>query len=632
MNATPKAPSTALVRVLLVEDDPSDHRLVIDLLDQVPATRFLIDWAQSLADGLDRIKHATFDICLLDLRLPDGDGLDLASAADTLGLSLPIIVLSGFPSIEPDRRALALGATGFLEKDKLDPLTLERAIRYAVHQRKIATNIARQAFVDERTGLISPALYRERLDRALAFAKRRDRELAVMMIDLAFDPSQAAGEDQTDAVLAAAGRALAGALRETDSIARLSDRRLVLLIEGMRNLDHAATVARKTLRLLRAPIDVEGRTIAIAPSIGIAIYPHVGGHGDALMREAEAAMRRAMEENAGNCRFSSERIDHEAREGIILEKAFTLAFEHRELRLRFHPEVRRSGRPAGPADSAGLADHARPADRAGPAGLGGPAGRVGLAGLAFWRHPDRGWLPMDRTLANTEDEALIKGIANWSLAAAAEQLLAWQRDGLRPARLSLAFPFLRRPALAFLRQAVEEQVVSRKVAPDHIELDLQEDLVLEDAQRGCSDLAKLKATGVRLTLDGFGAGKAAIQDLRHDLLDGLKLAPELHQDLPGIAWKETLLRALINLGHNLGLEVSARDAHDQRLFALLKRLGCDVIQLTALPPMSADAATAWLQTLGSGALHPRPGPEVLVPKGRPPNQAPAKAPPTATRD
>ena len=347
MNATPKAPSTALIRVLLVEDEPSDHRLVIDLLDQIPATRFLIDWARSLADGLDRVKHAAFDVCLLDLRLPDGDGLDLVTATDALGLPLPIIILSGFPSIEQDRHALTLGAAGFLEKDKLDPYTLERVIRYAIHQRKISTNIARQAFIDEGTGLISPALYRERLDRALAFAKRRDREFAVMMIDLAFDPDLESGESLTDAVLAGAGKELADALRKTDSIARLSDRRLALLIEGMRNLDHAATVARKTLRILRMPIDIEGRTITMVPSIGIAIYPHVGGDGGALMRQAEAALRLAMDEDGGNCRFGSERIDHEAREGIILEKAFTLAFEHRELRLRFHPEVRRNGRLAG---------------------------------------------------------------------------------------------------------------------------------------------------------------------------------------------------------------------------------------------------------------------------------------------
>lgn len=603
MNAPPKAPSTRLLRVLLVEDDPNDHRLVVDLLDQIRDTRFLIDWARNLASARDRLEHAAFDVCLLDLRLPDGDGLDLAAEADTIGLSLPIIPLTGFPTIGQDERALTLGAAGFLEKDKLDPLTLDRTIRYAIHQRKVTEGMARQAFVDERTGLIRPALYRERLNRALAFAKRRDRELAVMMIDLAFDPGLGDDEGLRDAALAAVGRKLAGALRKTDSIARLSDKRLALLIEGMRSLDHAATVARKTLRLLRQPIEIEDRTVSLAPSVGVAIYPREGGEGEILMRHAEAAMRRAIDEGRGCCRFSSERIDREAQEGIILEKAFSIAFEHRELRLRFHPEISRSGRVAG------------------------------LAGAVFWRHPDKGWLPMGHSLADTDDETLIKGITDWSLAAAAEQVLAWQREGLKPPRLSLAFPFRRHPALALLASAVQEQVEERQVPPERIELDLQEDLVCDDTRRGCSNLASLKATGIRLALDDFGQGRVAIRDLRHDLLNSLKLSADLHRDLKRDRRKETLVKALINLGHNLSLDVGARGASDQRLFSLLKSLGCDSIQLTALSPMSADAATAWLKSMGGGeASQPRPKPEILVPKNQPSVRIRIKSSPPSPQD
>ncbi len=602
MTAALRAPSTRLIRVLLVEDDPIDHRLVVDLLDQVPMVRFLIDCARNLADGLDRLTRATFDVCLIDLSLPDGDGLDLIASADTLGLTLPMIALTGSPSFEQDQRALVLGAAGFLEKDKLDPPTLERLIRYTIHQRKITASLVRHAFIDEGTGLISAGLYRERLDRALAFTRRHDREFAVMMIDLAFEPGLKADDRLIDTALAAVGKRLAGALRETDSVARLSSQQLALLIEGMRSLDHAATVARKVLRLLRTPIDVDDHAVILTPSIGIAVYPREGGEGDALIRQTEAAMRRAIDEGGGCYRFASERLDHEAREGAILEKAFNIAFDHRELRLRFHPEVHQTGRPAG------------------------------LGGLIFWRHPDQGWLPMDHMLANTDDETLIKGIADWSLAAAAEQILAWQQDGLKPPRLSLAIPFLQRPALAILKQAVREQVEKRHVSPRLIEIDLQEDLVLEDARRGYSDLASLKATGIRLALDDFGKGRTAIQDLRHDLLDGLKLTPELHRDLTGNKLKETRVRALISLGHNLGLDVTARDARDQHLFTLLKQLGCDVIQLTALSPMSADAAAAWLRTMSSETPLPTARPQILVPKIRSQHQANVKSPPPITND
>ncbi len=588
MNATSPAPSTALFRVLLVDDDPSDRQLVTDLLDAVPTARFLIDWTRNLADGLDQLRNAAFDICLFDPHLPDGNGLDLLASADVLGLMLPMIVLTNEPSVQQDHRALSLGASAFLDKGKLDPSMLERVIRYAVRQQKIAGGLARRILVDEATGLISATLYKDRLERALVFAHRRNSEVAVMLIDLAFAADQHDGNCLPNAVLANCGRRLAGELRETDSIARLSEHRLGLLVEGIHSLHHAATVARKVLRKLREPVVIEGRTIEINPSMGVAIYPREGRDGDHLMRQAETAMRRVITDGAEWCRFGSERIDFEAREGMVIERAFGIAFERRELRLRFHPEVYLKGH------------------------------QNSLACEIFWRHPDRGWLPLDSSLAETDEEVLIKGLADWAFASAGRQLKAWDKEGLKPKRLSLALPFCHRLALAPIEQAVRDQVQSEGFAPDRIVLDLQENLIATDTRRSNADLMSLKATGIRLALDGFGHGQIAFQNLCHGVLDSLKLAPDLYQELPGAASSERLIQALIDFGHGLDLMVSAKGARDQRQFALLKRLGCDAVQLSAFPPMSAEGATAWLHAIAekpatSGA-GPLPAPEVFVPK------------------
>ena len=608
MNATSRAPSTALIRVLLVDNDLGDRKLVTDLLDQIQGTRFLIEAVGALTDGRDRLEHARYDVCLLALNLPDGDGLDLLASMEVLGPTLPVVALADCASIEQDRRALALGASGFLDKNQLDPATLERAVRYGIHQHEIAAGLARQALRDEATGLISPALYRDRLDRALAFARRRDREVAVMMIDLAFDPKLERDDRLTDAVLAKVGKQLAGELRETDSIARLAERRLGLLIEGMRTPNHAAMVAKKVLRRLRTGFDVEGRAIDLVPSMGIAIYPREGGEGDLLLRRAESALRQALAEGGGCCRFSSERIDHEARAEMVQEKAFAAAFERRELRLRFHPEVHFG------------------------------AGRTGLAGEVFWRHPDQGWLPLDARLAVSDDETLIKGIVDWALAAAAEQLLAWEQRGLKRPRLTLSMPFRRRPTLALLKKAVLAQVTPRQIAADRIELEIAEDLVLADIRHGFSDLAELKATDVRLALDGFGQGRVAIQDLGSDVLDSVRLAPGLCRRLAEDDRAKTLIRALVNLGHDLGLSVTAKGARDHHQFALLKQLGCDALQLAAaLPPMNAAAAASWLRTRPPGLEGKVPtraarSPEIIAPGDRLPGQTAKTARPLLPPD
>ncbi|MGI9504201.1 MAG: EAL domain-containing protein, partial [Geminicoccaceae bacterium] len=209
-------------------------------------------------------------------------------------------------------------------------------------------------------------------------------------------------------------------------------------------------------------------------------------------------------------------------------------------------------------------------------------------------------------------------LADWAFASAGRQLKVWDKEGLRLTRLSLALPFRHRLALPHMEQAVRDQIQSEGFAPDRIVLDLQENLIATDTRHSNADLMSLKATGIRLALDGFGQGQIAFQNLCHGVLDSLKLAPGLCEGLPGAPPGERLIQALIDFGHGLDLTVSAKGTRDQRQFALLKRLGCDTVQLSAFPPMSAEGATAWLRTIAekpavSGAK-PLPSPEILVPK------------------
>ena len=592
MNTISRTPSPELIRVLLVEDDPASNRLLQDLLDAAGTVRFLIDGAKSLEDGLDRLQHGAFDVCLLSSKLKDGDGLDLLVLAKTRSLALPVIVLDegGRPGL--DQRALALGALACLDKGGLSPKSLERAIRYGIHQQKLAKDLAQGALFDEATGLSSPSLYKDRLDRAIAFARRNGLRVAVMLIEPAI-PKEREAEKATLA-LAKAGRKLTGALREMDTVARLGDRRLALLIEAMPGIGQAAFVARKVLKLLDNPPNLEGQPGQSAPdaaiqhpSIGVAIYPSEGVDGETLMRRAEAALRKARSLGGARCRFASERIDHEARPSVILERSLKDAIKRRELRLRFHPEM-----------------HFRRQD-------------MSLAAEAFWRHPKEGWQPVDPALARLDDDRQLADLVDWVLTAIFERMLAWRKAGLERAKLSIALPLQKPSFLPLLTNAIEQQTIAKEGVASQLEIDLPEGLVLTAHQGSENGLKDLKATGVRLAIDGFGGGGIKLQDLPFDLLDGLKLAPHLHRFPKGDKTGETLLKAIITLGHSLNLEVTAKAAEDQRQFALLKELGCDAVQLRGLlAPMSAKAATNWLraspnQEQQSSRDKPKAKPEVL---------------------
>lgn len=159
MNAYRRAPFDDPIRVLLVEDSHDDYRLICDLLDTVADTCFSIDWARDLAAGRDRLETACFDVCLIDQRLPDGDGLDLLETILIQDCPSPAIMLTGHGSLELDRQAMERGAAGFLDKNRIDPSLLARTIRYAIRQQEITARLTRRVTTDELTGLVSRFMF-----------------------------------------------------------------------------------------------------------------------------------------------------------------------------------------------------------------------------------------------------------------------------------------------------------------------------------------------------------------------------------------------------------------------------------------------------------------------------------------
>lgn len=566
MNAERRAPPLLPVRVLLVTESSDDHRLIADLLDSVTDTRFSIDWARSLEAGRSRLETSRFDACLVDHQLPDGNGLNLLQTATIQGLTLPMIVVSDHPSPAVDRQAMTLGAAGFLEKDQLSPTFLERTIRYAIRQRRVAADFARLTLRDDATGLVGPTLFRDRLACALAAAPRRDRQVAVIVIDLGDDAVDGGDERQASARLMAAAKRLLRLLRETDTIAKLAEHQLALIVEDLRKPKHAALVAEKILDSLTVTDSSDVAGDAAAPSLGIALYPAECSEIETLLRLADAAMRQAKAEGGRRYRFGSERIDREARNDMLAHNALQNALLRKELKLRFRPEVALQGH------------------------------RVGLSTETFWDRPDQDGMSMAELLSTADDPRLIDALTDWTWTAAAWQMQSWQTTGFD--RITLALPCLSRRAgdLPILARKIDALIKSAALCSDRIELDLPADLALSDLAGGGHALSALKATGIRLALDDFGQSRATLYDLRGHLLDSLKLSHHLYQGLPGDGRRETLIKAIVGLGHDLDLWVVANGVADERQYAFLREAGCDAIQLRhSCPPLSAEAATAWLQ-------------------------------------
>lgn len=560
------------IRVLLIEDNEEDYRRTCDLLDGARLATFTIDRARSVKEALIRLDSGAHDVCLLEPRLPDGQGLELVRAAQNRGCRAPIIMLTGCGTLELDLEAMALGAADFLDKGQVDATLLERTIRYAVTRHRETERINRLAQYDELTGLANRSLFQDRLARALAWARRHDRLAAVMILDLnGFKAvNDQLGHGAGDRLLTIMAGRLTKRLRETDTIARLGGDEFALLIENLAKPEHAALVARKLLDTVAPPIELDGGQVTVTASLGVALYPKDGADAAALVREADRAMYRAKAEGGNLCRFGSDQMQRRIQRGALLEADLRRALTRSELLLHYQPQVT-----------------LRP-------------GALGISAMVRWAHPELGLIGPERFLPLAEDSGLVPPLTEWLFEAACAQARYWSELNLGPVHLAL--PLLSRQQLRWsgLPGRLQDYLRDAQLAPARLEIEIAEPLLLADADAGGAGLAALEEIGVRIALDGFGSGPMSLRSLELGLLHTIKLVREMHQEVPDDQQRGALIRAIVSLAKDLGLRVVAEgvDRHDQ--LAFLRRIGCDAVQaFMSCPPLPADACTSWLRQASS---------------------------------
>jgi diguanylate cyclase (GGDEF)-like protein len=583
------------IRVLVVEADDADFRTTQAWLDAAPHLDFAVGRAGDLATALERLRTGTFDACLVDHRLPDGDGLELARAAQKARFPVPVIMLSGAATLELDLQAMALGVADFLDKKRLDPVRLERTIRYALARQRQAERLSHLAQYDELTGLANRSLFQDRLERALAWARRHERLAAVMILDLNDFKAinDGLGHLAGDRLLAIMAKRLRGRLRETDTVARLGGDEFAILIENLAKPEYAALVARKLLDTVAPPASIDGQEVVVTASLGVALYPRDGKTGPELVRQADRAMYRAKAEGGNLCRFSSEQLERRVQRGALLGTDLRRVLEQGEFELHYQPQVTLT------------------------------PGALGISAMIRWSHPQLGLIGPERFLSLAEDTGLLEALTSWLFEAACRQARRWRDQGLD--RVHLALPLLSRQQLAWsgLTERLAVCLRTAGLTPGSLEIELSEELLLNAADAGGGALAALKALGVRLALDGYGRGPTSLRSLQVGVLDTLKLARELHQDVPGDSQRTAVVGAIVALARELGLRVVAEAVDRQEQLACLRRRGCDAVQaFMSCPPLPAEACTSWLRQ-ASARRQREPTPALVGPSPSGPERASA---------
>jgi diguanylate cyclase (GGDEF)-like protein/PAS domain S-box-containing protein len=419
---------------------------------------------------------------------------------------------------------------------------------------------------DPLTGLSNRLTLESRLLQALADARRHERKLAVLFIDLdRFKTiNDSLGHQTGDLMLIEVARRLTGRLRLTDIIARLGGDEFVVVVPDLSEAAAAAQVAQQLIAELGRPIQAERHTLHTSGSIGIAMYPGDGETVEALMQNADTAMYHAKEKGRDNFQFFAVEMTAAANERLLVENRLRSALGQREFILHYQPKV-------------------NPGD-----------GRIcGLEALVRWQHPGHGMIAPDRFIPIAEETGLIVGIGQWVLAEACRDVRRWRSAG-HPVRVAVNFSArqLRDPGLL---SSITDILLATDCPAAALELEITESALMEDPQEAIATLSELKALGITLALDDFGTGYSSLAYLKLFPLDRLKIDRSFVRDLDSDPNNRSIALSTIALAHSLDLSVTAEGVEQASQRDFIRDHGCDEAQGWFFSrPLPAEAIDALL--------------------------------------
>ncbi|CAN7404917.1 EAL domain-containing protein [Acidovorax sp. LjRoot38] len=455
---------------------------------------------------------------------------------------------------------------------------------------------------DVLTELPNRSLCVQRLQMALAQAPITGEKVAVLFIDL--DRFKAIndtlGHHIGDGLLRSVAGRLTQAVRSRDTVSRLGGDEFVVVMRDVAGReDVQQLVERRLIPLIRQSHPVEGHELNVSCSVGIAVYPEDGSDIDELMRRADAAMYEAKTTGRDMALFYSAETDQRALARQTMEQQLRRALERQELSLHYQPRLSAKG-----------------------------GGLLGVEALLRWNNATLGHIPPSEFIPIAEETGMIRAIGGWVLQQACEQWVRWQVPLSGPSARGLVHP-LAHVSISVNLSAAQladpllvsdiEALLARTGMPAHrLELEITESQLMDNAHAAEQQLAALKSLGVQLSIDDFGTGYSSLAYLKRFDIDRLKVDKSFVHDMLSNPADMAITRAIIALGHTLGLKIVAEGVEDLATAQVLSALDCEELQGYHFSrPLPPEALHAWalehgvlqsasVRGLGFGSTQPAP--------------------------
>jgi len=410
--------------------------------------------------------------------------------------------------------------------------------------------IRHMAWHDSLTGLANRNLLSERLDEALKLARRLEKKVAVMILDLdKFKPvNDLHGHATGDKLLKVVAERLMKCAREVDTVARLGGDEFAIVFTNIEDDANIITIADRIIHSIQQPVEIDGNVIQIGTSIGISFFPGDSDTPTELIRMADVALYQAKEDGRRVFRLYDPQMDAETKVQKQIEMDLNKALENDELLLHYQPQF--------DANTGEM---------------------VGTEALIRWLHPENGMISPYNFIPIAELCGLMIPIGQWVLNTACIAAKGWQDQGLPKIRICVNISARQFHADNFV-ETIEHAIKLSNLNPKWLELEITEGMVIKNAESVITKLQGLKALGVYLSIDDFGTGYSSLAYLKRFPVNKLKIDQSfirnIHEDQDDAA----ITDAVIRLGHSLGLTVVGEGVETEEHVKILQEKGCDVFQ------------------------------------------------------
>jgi diguanylate cyclase (GGDEF)-like protein/PAS domain S-box-containing protein len=413
--------------------------------------------------------------------------------------------------------------------------------------KKQQMELVKQALHDDLTDLPNRTLFMDRLEQAILAAQRDDQSLAVLLMDLDHfkDINDTLGHHIGDILLKEIGPRIYRNLRSIDTVARMGGDEFLLLLPGS-NKEQSIAISKKILASISKPFLVDGHSLEINASIGIAIFPKHSDDPNSLIRRADVAMYEAKHKKSGYYIYDPKADQHDPSR-LTMMSELRQAIAQNQLSLYYQPKINLKTNEC-----------------------------VGVEALVRWNHPEKGQILPDIFIEDAEKSGTIKLLTQWVLTKAIEQSAQWIEEGYCiEMSVNISARDFQDPALLKL---IENHISNSTLEPSRLILELTESAVMTDTKKAFDSLAKLDKMGVKLAIDDFGTGYSSLDYLKRLPVDELKIDRSFVIDMATSKNDEAIVRSTVDLAHNLGLNVVAEGVENQISLDLLKEMNCDAMQ------------------------------------------------------